>query len=182
MWSAALGVIITLGGGKAGSGPGRDLATPSLAAGSPSQPAVCGPDVPSASRALGCPGLERGPRRPTSSSYASSELWLLGGVARVGPLSGWSSWGSFPHPPVCPHIPWSVPEVPLPPRGASCRSAGPPGGSSIHPLLAWIERNGSYWGQSPQEVAELPPPRPCSWTFCPGSRSGGGLGGGGLGH
>lgn len=45
-------------------------------------------------------------------------------------------------------------------------------------LLAGPEENSSDWGQSPGGVEERPPPHPCSWTFCPGSRSGGGLEGG----
>lgn len=89
---------------------------------------------------------------------------------------GEASQGFFSSP--CSPLPLEHLEEPLPhplSREPFPRTLGhlPPPHPSLLP-----EENSSDWGQSPGEVMEPPPPHPCGWTFCLGSRSGQGPGGG----
>ena len=108
------------------------------------------------------------PRRCIPVSQAPGE----GGGQSWAPLHV-EQLGSFLRRPSVP-IPGPPPRCPRPPHGASCGSAGLPDGSSLTPSSPGLRKKSSDWGQSPREVAEPPLPHPCSRTFCPGSRSGGG--------
>ena len=109
-----------------------------------------------------------GPPRELTAAPAPGE----GGGQSWAPLHV-EQLGSFLRRPSV-HIPGPPPRCPRPPHGASCGSAGLPDGSSLTHSSPGLRKKSSDWGQSPREVAEPPLPHPCSRTFCPGSRSGGG--------